>query len=54
MLAALNVTGMTSFGAADFCYGGRLVFNLAFDGAITAAAVAHPSFLNVRADLEVH
>ncbi|KAJ7904168.1 alpha/beta-hydrolase [Mycena leptocephala] len=50
MLAALKATGVTSSGAVDFCYGGRL--NLAFDGAITAAAVAHPSLLNIPANLE--
>ncbi|KAF8206777.1 dienelactone hydrolase [Mycena galopus ATCC 62051] len=52
VLAALKINGVKSVGAVGYCYGGRWVFDLAFDGAITAAAVAHPSLLKIPADLE--
>ncbi|KAF7339018.1 Dienelactone hydrolase endo-1,3,1,4-beta-D-glucanase [Mycena venus] len=52
VLAALKADGVTSVGAVGYCYGARWVFDLAFDGAITVAAVAHPSLLSVPADLE--
>jgi dienelactone hydrolase len=53
VLAALKADGVTSVGAVGYCYGARWVFDLAFDNAITVAAVAHPSLLQVPADLEV-
>ncbi|KAJ7362833.1 Alpha/Beta hydrolase protein [Mycena albidolilacea] len=52
VLAAFKAEGVTSVGAVGYCYGARWVFDLAFDGAITAAVVAHPSLLQVPADLE--
>ncbi|KAJ7851034.1 Alpha/Beta hydrolase protein [Mycena olivaceomarginata] len=52
VLAALKAAGVTSVGAVGYCYGARWVFDLAFDNAITVAAVAHPSLLQVPADLE--
>jgi dienelactone hydrolase len=53
VLAAFKAEGVTSVGAVGYCYSARWVFDLAFDGAITAAVVAHPSLLQVPADLEV-
>ncbi|KAJ6568382.1 dienelactone hydrolase endo-1,3,1,4-beta-D-glucanase [Mycena vulgaris] len=52
VIAALKADGVTSFGAVGYCFGGRYVFDLAFDGVISSAAVAHPSLLQVPADLE--
>jgi hypothetical protein len=34
-------------------FGGRYVFNLAFENAIAAAVVSHPSLLKIPADLQV-
>ncbi|KAJ7701535.1 dienelactone hydrolase endo-1,3,1,4-beta-D-glucanase [Mycena rosella] len=52
VIAALKADGVTSFGATGYCFGGRYVFDLAFDGIISAASVAHPSLLQVPSDLE--
>jgi len=52
VIAALKADGITVFAAVGYCFGGRYVFDLAFDNVITAAAVAHPSLLQVPADLE--
>ncbi|KAL1746900.1 dienelactone hydrolase [Schizophyllum fasciatum] len=52
VIAGLKEQGVTTFGAVGYCFGGRYVFDLAFDGVIKAAAVAHPSLLQVPADLE--
>ncbi|KAJ7685919.1 hypothetical protein B0H17DRAFT_1137260 [Mycena rosella] len=52
VLAAFKADGVTSFGATGSCFGGRYVFDLAFDGVIAAAATSHPSLLQVPADLE--
>lgn len=53
VIAALKEDGVTVFGAIGFCFGGRYVFDLAFDNAINAAVVCHPSYLVVPDDLEV-
>ncbi|KAJ7483315.1 dienelactone hydrolase endo-1,3,1,4-beta-D-glucanase [Mycena latifolia] len=52
VIAALKADGVTTFGAVGYCFGGRYVFDLAFDGVISAAATAHPSLLQVPTDLE--
>ncbi|KAJ7484531.1 dienelactone hydrolase endo-1,3,1,4-beta-D-glucanase [Mycena latifolia] len=52
VIAALQADGVKSFGAVGYCMGGRYVFDLAFDGVISAAATAHPSLLQAPADLE--
>ncbi|KAJ6621450.1 Alpha/Beta hydrolase protein [Mycena sp. CBHHK59/15] len=52
VIAALKVDGVTSFGATGYCFGGRYVFDLAFEGVLSAAATSHPSLLQVPADLE--
>jgi len=52
VLAALKAEGVTSFAAVGYCFGARYVFDLAFENITTASAVAHPSLLQVPADLE--
>ncbi|TRM64852.1 Alpha/Beta hydrolase protein [Schizophyllum amplum] len=52
VMAALKEQGVTAFGAVGYCFGARYVFDLAFDNAIKAAAVAHPSLLQMPADAE--
>jgi len=52
VIAALKADGVTTFGAVGYCFGGRYVFDLAFDNIIVAGATAHPSLLQVPADLE--
>ncbi|KAJ7066815.1 dienelactone hydrolase endo-1,3,1,4-beta-D-glucanase [Mycena belliarum] len=52
VIAALKADGVTTFGAVGYCFGARYVFDLAFDGVISAAATAHPSLLQVPADFE--
>ncbi|KAK6992954.1 dienelactone hydrolase endo-1,3,1,4-beta-D-glucanase [Favolaschia claudopus] len=52
VIAALKAEGVTSFGAVGYCYGGRYIFDLAFDNVIAVAATAHPSRLHIPADLE--
>ncbi|KAH9483294.1 Hydrolase tropI [Psilocybe cubensis] len=44
--------GVTTFGATGFCFGGRYVFDLAFENIIKVAVVSHPSMLQIPADLE--
>ncbi|KAJ7810459.1 dienelactone hydrolase endo-1,3,1,4-beta-D-glucanase [Mycena olivaceomarginata] len=53
VIAALKADGVTTFAAVGYCFGGRYVFDLAFDNITKASAVAHPSLLQVPADLEV-
>lgn len=48
-----GVGKVTSIGAVGYCFGARYVFDLAFDNVISSAAVAHPSLLEIPADLEV-
>ncbi|KAJ7708957.1 Alpha/Beta hydrolase protein [Mycena rosella] len=52
VITALKADGVTTFGATGYCFGGRYVFDLAFDGVISAGATSHPSLLQVPADLE--
>ncbi|KAF8517944.1 Alpha/Beta hydrolase protein [Hysterangium stoloniferum] len=52
VIAALKEKGITKFGAVGYCFGGRYVFDLSFDNIISAGATAHPSLLQVPADLE--
>ncbi|TDL26717.1 alpha/beta-hydrolase [Rickenella mellea] len=49
---ALKEKGITTFGATGYCFGGRYVFDLAFDNVIKVAVVSHPSLLQVPEDLE--
>jgi len=50
---ALKGEGVKFFAAVGYCFGGRYVFDLAFDNVIQVAAVSHPSLLKVPEDLEV-
>ncbi|KAJ7065401.1 dienelactone hydrolase endo-1,3,1,4-beta-D-glucanase [Mycena amicta] len=52
VIAALKSEGVTSFAAVGYCFGGRYVFDLAFDNIISVGATAHPSLLQIPADLE--
>lgn len=51
VIDVLKAQGVQEFAAVGYCYGGRLVFDLAFAGAIKVAATAHPSQLQA-ADIE--
>jgi len=52
VIAALKADGVKDFAATGYCFGGRYVFDLAFDRVLKVAAVAHPSLLKVPEDLE--
>ncbi|KAF8211097.1 dienelactone hydrolase family-domain-containing protein [Mycena galopus ATCC 62051] len=52
LIAALKADGVTTFAAVGYCFGGRYVFDLAFENITVASATAHPSHLEVPADLE--
>jgi len=52
VINALKEQGVTSFAATGYCFGGRFVFNLAFDNVIKVAIASHPSALQCPADLE--
>jgi len=51
-IKGLQGRGITTFGATGYCFGGRYVFDLAFDHVTKASVVAHPSLLEKPADLE--
>ncbi|EGN92089.1 hypothetical protein SERLA73DRAFT_147743 [Serpula lacrymans var. lacrymans S7.3] len=52
VIAALKEQGVTRFGATGYCFGGRYVFDLAFENIIHVSVVAHPSLLKSPDDLE--
>ncbi|KAJ7663906.1 Alpha/Beta hydrolase protein [Mycena polygramma] len=52
VIKALQEEGVKHFAAVGYCFGGRYVFDLAFDNIISVSAVAHPSLLQAPADLE--
>jgi len=52
VLEALKAEGVTSLAATGYCFGGRYVFDLAFENIIKVAIVSHPSLLKVPEDLE--
>jgi dienelactone hydrolase len=52
VLEALKEEGVTEFAATGYCFGGRYVFDLAFDNVIKVGVVSHPSLLKVPEDLE--
>ncbi|KAI0064893.1 alpha/beta-hydrolase [Artomyces pyxidatus] len=45
VIDGLKERGITKFAATGYCYGARLVFDLAFDNIISVSATAHPSLL---------
>ncbi|KAJ4475493.1 hypothetical protein J3R30DRAFT_3671286 [Lentinula aciculospora] len=52
VIAALKDQGITTFAATGYCYGGRLVFDLAFENITSASIANHPSLLKSPDDLE--
>ncbi|KAJ7122331.1 alpha beta-hydrolase [Mycena epipterygia] len=54
VVTALKADGVAAIAATGYCFGGRYVFDLAFDGIIQVASVAHPSLLKVPVDLETY
>ncbi|KAH6916279.1 dienelactone hydrolase endo-1,3,1,4-beta-D-glucanase [Coprinopsis sp. MPI-PUGE-AT-0042] len=52
VITALKEEGVTKFGATGYCFGGRYVFDLAFDNIIKVGATSHPSLLKIPEDLE--
>jgi len=52
LIGALKAAGVTKFGATGYCFGGRYVFDLAFDNVIHAAVANHPTFIAAPEDLE--
>ncbi|KAH7877336.1 uncharacterized protein C8R40DRAFT_1159771 [Lentinula edodes] len=52
VIAALKGQGVTAFAATGYCYGGRLVFDLAFENITSASIANHPSHLKSPDDLE--
>ncbi|KAF9010429.1 hypothetical protein BDZ89DRAFT_1143503 [Hymenopellis radicata] len=54
VIAALKDAGVTDFGATGYCFGGRYVFDLAFDNAIKVGVASHPSLLKFPDDFELY
>ncbi|KAJ4475494.1 dienelactone hydrolase endo-1,3,1,4-beta-D-glucanase [Lentinula aciculospora] len=52
VITALKDQGVTMFAATGYCYGGRLVFDLAFENITSASIANHPSLLESPDDLE--
>jgi len=53
VIEGLKGQGITVYGGTGYCYGARLVFDLAFDNVIQVAVVAHPSLLKPE-DLDTY
>ncbi|KAI0053183.1 dienelactone hydrolase endo-1,3,1,4-beta-D-glucanase [Auriscalpium vulgare] len=47
LLDGLKEQGVVTYGATGYCYGARLTFDFAFENAIAASVVAHPSALEL-------
>ncbi|KAF9535069.1 alpha beta-hydrolase [Crepidotus variabilis] len=54
VIAALKEQGITTLYASGYCYGARIVFNLAFENVFKACAVAHPTLLEAPKDFEIY
>ncbi|KAF9485538.1 hypothetical protein BDN70DRAFT_916925 [Pholiota conissans] len=52
VINALKAEGITTLGATGYCFGGRYVFDLAFENIIKVGVISHPSHLIVPDDLE--
>ncbi|KAJ6485554.1 dienelactone hydrolase endo-1,3,1,4-beta-D-glucanase [Mycena sanguinolenta] len=52
VIAALKADGVSAFAAVGYCFGGRHVFDLAFENITAVSATAHPSLLHIPEDLE--
>ncbi|KAH9057910.1 alpha/beta-hydrolase [Lactarius deliciosus] len=53
VIEELKSKGITVFGATGYCYGARLVFDLAFENIIRVSVITHPSFLTAK-DLDIY
>jgi len=53
VIEGLKKQGITVYGGTGYCYGARLVIDLAFDNIIHTAVVAHPSLLKPE-DLDTY
>ncbi|KAH8996432.1 hypothetical protein EDB86DRAFT_2829106 [Lactarius hatsudake] len=53
VIEELKSKGITVFGATGYCYGARLVFDLAFENIIRVSVITHPSFLTAK-DLDTN
>ncbi|KAF7314546.1 Dienelactone hydrolase endo-1,3,1,4-beta-D-glucanase [Mycena kentingensis (nom. inval.)] len=51
VIPALKNEGIARFAAAGYCFGGRYVFDLAFENILHVSAVSHPSMLVIPDDL---
>lgn len=54
VIEALKVQGITRFGATGYCFGGRYVFDLAFENITSVSIASHPSLLNLPEDLHTY
>ncbi|KAJ3568986.1 hypothetical protein NP233_g5344 [Leucocoprinus birnbaumii] len=54
VIDGLKDQGIKEFGAVGYCFGGRYVFDLAFENIIKASVVCHPSLLKIPADLNTY
>ncbi|KAF9061624.1 dienelactone hydrolase endo-1,3,1,4-beta-D-glucanase [Rhodocollybia butyracea] len=54
VIDALKADGITEFAAIGYCYGGRHVFNLAFENITSLSIANHPSLLKLPVDLETY
>ncbi|KAJ3568990.1 hypothetical protein NP233_g5351 [Leucocoprinus birnbaumii] len=54
VINGLKDQGIKDFGAIGYCFGGRYVFDLAFENIIKASVVCHPSLLEIPADLNTY
>jgi len=52
VVEALKSQGVTELAATGYCFGGRYMFDLAFENIIKVGVVSHPSLLQVPDDLE--
>ncbi|EJD49423.1 alpha/beta-hydrolase [Auricularia subglabra TFB-10046 SS5] len=52
VIAALKEKGVTSFGAAGYCFGARYCIDLAHENGVKSIVLNHPSLLEVPADFE--
>ncbi|KAI0263057.1 chlorocatechol-degradation protein [Gloeopeniophorella convolvens] len=53
VIDGLKEKGIIIYGATGFCYGGRLVFDLAFENIIAVSVANHPSLLEPK-DLDTY
>ncbi|EAU90115.1 dienelactone hydrolase [Coprinopsis cinerea okayama7 len=52
VINALKEQGVKTFGAVGYCFGGRYVFDLAFENIISVAVANHPTFVQAPEDIE--